>query len=147
MVGQWKSYLLALNIGLGSVRFRLRTTLRLRKLFILQIQYYLTCLAGDIGGRRSTYDYGDHVLVSAHASAIVNLVPLGLNFIADHLVGVAEAILGNRNGDILINVVNYAMENKQTVTICIDEEASDIVGYIIGFTDDRVKVLHQSMEK
>ncbi len=48
------------------------------------------------------------------------------------------------NGDILINIINYAIGNKQIVTICIDEDASDIIGYIVDFTGDKVKVLQVS---
>lgn len=45
------------------------------------------------------------------------------------------------NGEFLLNAIKYAIDNKFVATICIDESACDIVGYIKSMDNNHVRVL------
>ena len=61
------------------------------------------------------------------------------------LKGFAKQIYDhNISGDILENAIKYAMTNNQLVTISLDRDANSIIGYIVDYDNNIVKLLQVS---
>lgn len=61
---------------------------------------------------------------------------------AKEVINKTHAII--TQGNVLINTIKYAIKNKLMANICIDENSTDITGYIIDFFENHIKVLQIS---